>query len=608
MSKLCYDYTNETLDRNYFHAHLKNASEYKIDLSTVNRSIPLSAPTLPNMTFAEGYKDTYLAFYENFDNSTYFGAGLLIYFGVVMLLGAIFNFLTKVGVIQKFVHPIINKSRSHVTIPTMFPKGRNARPMGGLKIFEGLFPDRLDSLICLGYTIVHIVFWAYPYHASAAHSYLWASKTAEIRRMVSDRTGIIAFAEVPLLILFAGRNNFLAFCTGFKYSSFIHFHKLVSRFMVIDAIIHSVGYTLIVKARYTTSIKSLYFACGVAATTIAGCIWLFSFYPIRSRQYEIFLYSHIIMAIGFIAMCWYHCRNLGYCEWIVAACTIWVFDRLIRIVRMAFFGWPQAQICLISQDTFKVELERPKSYVTKPGQYAFVYFADPWLWFQNHPLTVYVEGNKLVLYVKVKKGITNKIYKKLIAAGGKYTCGVCLEGPYGESAPVHKYSNALLITGGSGVPGIVNYALTLSKQSKPQNIKFIWVHKTIKDLNFYFEDLLSKFKGTRVIVDIYITRESSLSGAYLGSSTSGSSDEGSVKDDVAKTKERTALPSYINFKLGRPDWEKMLSDEVESFGGGSVGIVACGPPMMMDQLKHYVSKEVCSSDKRIDYFDEYQIW
>ncbi|GME91833.1 unnamed protein product [Ambrosiozyma monospora] len=320
-----------------------------------------------------------------------------------MLLGTIFTFLINVGASQKFVHPIINYLRAYIVIPTMFPKGRNAQPMGGWKIFTGLFPDRVDSLICLGYTVLHIVFWAYPYHSGADHTYMWNNQTQEIRRLVADRSGIMAFGEVPLLILFGGRNNILTFMTGFKYTSMIHFHKLVSRFMIIDAIIHSCGYTLIEKGYYVKALKSLYFACGVAATTLAGCIWLFSFHPIRSRMYETFLYFHIIMVAAFVAMCWYHCRDMGFCEWIIAACVFWVFDRVVRIIRMSSFGYRTADLTLINDETFKVSVKRPKTYISSPGQYGFVYFADALLWFQSHPFTVYNDGESLVLYIKVKR-------------------------------------------------------------------------------------------------------------------------------------------------------------------------------------------------------------
>ncbi|GME85698.1 unnamed protein product [Ambrosiozyma monospora] len=196
------------------------------------------------------------------------------------------------------------------------------------------------------------------------------------------------------------------------------------------------------------------------------------------------------------------------------------------------------------------------------------------------------------------------------------TNGICIEGPYGEASPVGKYNNALLLTAGSGVPGIINHAMKLASREKPQNIKFIWIQKHFKDLNCYFDECLNSLQNSRVIIDIYLTREESLEGANLASGVSGdstgSSDEASLskkEKGVTKTHDTSTLPSFINFKLGRPDMEELIKKEVEGFGGGSVGIVACGPPIMMDRLRHAVSKEVSSyTAGRIDYFDEFQTW
>ncbi|GME93119.1 unnamed protein product [Ambrosiozyma monospora] len=274
-----YALANETVDD--FKAAYSNATKYQIDPSSIaNFSEPIYSPTYPNMTYAEAYKQDCLLLYTNFDDSTYYAAGLCVYFGVVMLLGTIFNFLTKVGFIQKLNHPIINKIRSYITIPTMFPKGRNAQPMGGLKVFTGLFPDRVDSLICLGFTIVHIVFWAIPNYHGASANIQWKDSDSQVRQLLGNETGILAFAEVTLLVLFAGRNNILTFITGFKYTSFIHFHKLVSRFMILDAIIHSVCFTILDRAYWSAEIAEEWFACGIAATTIAVTLsWLLHFWP-----------------------------------------------------------------------------------------------------------------------------------------------------------------------------------------------------------------------------------------------------------------------------------------------------------------------------------------
>ncbi|GME82922.1 unnamed protein product [Ambrosiozyma monospora] len=622
-NRQCMTYTETDYGIQHFVDQYNNASNYIVEPSSIeNISLPLYVPTYPNLTYAQGYTDSVTAFYTNYDLSVAFAYGQLIYFAVVMLLGGLYKLIKAMNLQQSLVHPIINSFRSYVTIPSMFPNGKMWRPWGGYKIFTGLFPDRLDSIICFGYVLLHIIFLVYPYHSSSKHFYMYKSTAAEIRQYLADRAGIMAFGEIPLLILFAGRNNFLTFFSGFKFSSFIHFHKMVSRTMIIMAIIHSSNYTIIEKAYWASALKERYFACGLAATTLAGCIWLFSFHPLRTRAYEIFLYTHIIMVAAFVAMCWYHCKEQGLCEYIVASCAIWASDRVARIVRMCAFGYHKAEITVVNEESFKVCLRKPSNFSSHPGQYAFVYFTDSLLWFQSHPFSLLNDGEHVFFYIKVKKGITKRIFDELIANDGVLSKKICIEGPYGEPSFVGKYDNALLMTAGSGMPGIFNHALNLSVKEKPQNIKLIWINKTMEDMNFYIADLLSKLKDTRIIIDIYLTRETSVESAKSAygdsnnnltsvsfSSSEDYSDENSNKEGMIRLElVDKDVPSFINIKVGKPNMDELIPQEIESFGGGSVGIIACGPPVMMDHLNHAVSHEVLRYHSRLDYFDEYQTW
>lgn len=61
--------------------------------------------------------------------------------------------------------------------------------------------------------------------------------------MVSDRAGILAFANLPLVWLFSSRNNFLLWVTGWSYETFSQFHRWIARVTTLEAVIHSVGYT-----------------------------------------------------------------------------------------------------------------------------------------------------------------------------------------------------------------------------------------------------------------------------------------------------------------------------------------------------------------------------
>ena len=65
-------------------------------------------------------------------------------------------------------------------------------------------------------------------------------------RYVSDRTGIVSFANFPLIWLFGMRNNVLMWLTGWDFGTYNNFHRWVARVATVEAIVHSVGYTVLV--------------------------------------------------------------------------------------------------------------------------------------------------------------------------------------------------------------------------------------------------------------------------------------------------------------------------------------------------------------------------
>lgn len=65
----------------------------------------------------------------------------------------------------------------------------------------------------------------------------------QIWTYVTDRTGILAVVNFPLLWVFAGRNDVLLWLTGWSFGTFNMFHRWLARIATVEAIIHSIGYT-----------------------------------------------------------------------------------------------------------------------------------------------------------------------------------------------------------------------------------------------------------------------------------------------------------------------------------------------------------------------------
>lgn len=73
----------------------------------------------------------------------------------------------------------------------------------------------------------------------------WPQPYRQLLRYIADRTGILSFANLPLLWLFAGRNNIFLWATGWSFARFNIFHRHVAWIATIQAVIHTVAYCVL---------------------------------------------------------------------------------------------------------------------------------------------------------------------------------------------------------------------------------------------------------------------------------------------------------------------------------------------------------------------------
>jgi predicted ferric reductase len=63
-------------------------------------------------------------------------------------------------------------------------------------------------------------------------------------RYFANRVGTLSFANTPLLISLAGRNNILTSLTGWSFDTFQRYHRWVARIVLLEATAHVIAYTL----------------------------------------------------------------------------------------------------------------------------------------------------------------------------------------------------------------------------------------------------------------------------------------------------------------------------------------------------------------------------
>ncbi|KOG96850.1 ferric-chelate reductase DI49_5192 [Saccharomyces eubayanus] len=598
-----------------FYDTLNNGTKYMVQY--VEGSANLTYPVEMDAQVRENFYHSYHGFYANYDIGHTYGGIICAYFVGVMIFAGILHYMNYTRFkTTLFKQKIVRYVRGYATLPTIGSK--HASAISYLKIFTGFVPTRFEGVIILGYLVLHTVFLAYGYEYDP-YNLIFDSRREQVARYVADRSGVLAFAHFPLIVLFAGRNNFLECISGVKYTSFIMFHKWLGRMMFLDAMIHGAAYTSYeVFYKYWEASKAeLYWQFGVAALCLAGMMVFFSLAVFRKFFYETFLFLHIVLGALFFYTCWEHVVTLSGIEWVYAAIAIWIVDRLIRLVRLSYFGFPKASLQLVGDDIIRVTVEKPtRLWKAKPGQYVFVSFLHPLYFWQSHPFTVLdsiTKDGELVIILKEKKGVTRLVKKYLCRRGGNALMRLAIEGPYGSSSPVHNFDNILLLTGGTGLPGPIAHAIKLGKTSAAagkQSVKLVIVVRGFDVLEAYKPELLC-LTDLNVQVHIYNTMKVPLLDSSDSLSTSQKDEEGDGKGGFVETSlDKSSSPFEFDcavFHHGRPNVEEVLRESTEL--SGSLAVVCCGPPVFVDKVRDQTAKAVLeNSSKAIEYFEEYQSW
>ena len=205
--------------------------------------------------------------------------------------------------------------------------------------------------------------------------------------------------------MFSGRNNIFIPLTGWSFSTFNVFHRHIACVATIQAIVHSVAYTVmeVKEGGLAASWQQEYWYMGGLATIAMSLMLGLSHDFFRRHTYEFFLLAHIGFAVLVLVGLFYHTAIFegeynGYLWPLVA---IWVFDRLVRLVRLLYcnvnFGGKGGLLTAsgtvtYNQDANLLTIDIPVVEALrrnlKPGQHYYVYQPFSLKFWENHPFTL----------------------------------------------------------------------------------------------------------------------------------------------------------------------------------------------------------------------------
>lgn len=252
-------------------------------------------------------------------------------------------------------------------------------------------PKRGQALFIFYFIVINTLLSSVNYEYANPNTWYPNDKYRWMCMLISNRIGLLSFANLPLVFLYAGRNNLLLWVTDWSHSTFLLLHRWIAAIATLQAVLHSVIYLYVyVKAgTHSSESKLPYWYWGIVGTLALVVLFPISVLPIRKKFYEIFLAWHIIISILVVAGCYWHIifefpHNWGYETWIYICMAVWGFDRVFRVVRLARNGIKNAHVTIIDDEYIRVTIPN----VTTSG-HAYLYFPTvTWRIWENHPFSV----------------------------------------------------------------------------------------------------------------------------------------------------------------------------------------------------------------------------
>ncbi|KAJ6031642.1 hypothetical protein N7540_002374 [Penicillium herquei] len=305
--------------------------------------------------------------------------------------GAWYEKLPLVGITVHWI-------QTHILVASPINRGR--------EVFLCTFSNRAEALAVAGFWIISIILSVIGYRTFKGNIY-WPDITDQLLRYSADRTGIMSFANIPLLWLFGGRNNILIWATGWSFATFNIFHRHVARVATIQAIAHTVLYFIIYfRANKLWKVfYKVYILWGLLAVIVMILLLVASLDRIRVGSYELFLIIHIFLSILTLIGCFYHTivfEGHEYWKYLWPSVAVWLFDRFLRFVRLCYCNIhvkitgrgmirTSSARMIYDETTDVVRLEvLPATPFLRPtpGDYFFLYQPFRWTGWESHPFTV----------------------------------------------------------------------------------------------------------------------------------------------------------------------------------------------------------------------------
>ncbi len=378
---------------------------------------------------------------------------------------------------------------------------------------------------------------------------------------IGYRTGFVSIAQLPLIVLLAGKDNIIGALTGVGYERLNWLHRWTARTLWLSATLH-MGFWFRNWARYdyikvkltTDPITQRGFAAWCILTFVVAT----SIAPVRKIKYEVFVISHLITFAAFIAAIWLHAPD-EVKVWVWLPIGFFALDRLLRARRVLYLNltpfhfWKRkvnglwansASFSPLPGGVTRISIDKP-TFGWEPGQHVFI-SCHSVIPLQSHPFTIasLPSDGKLEFLVKAQRGGTKRFLNHAVRNGTLplatqnallSTRKVGIEGPYGRMRNLDQFDSVIFFAGSTGatftVPhmryivqswrsteeAVAHHTSSRGREAVTRKIRFVWVVKSRDQLEWFQSQLqqviddttscyTSRMKDDRQVeISVYVT-------------------------------------------------------------------------------------------------------
>ncbi|TVY78472.1 Ferric/cupric reductase transmembrane component [Lachnellula suecica] len=341
------------------------------------------------------------------------------------------------------------------------------------------------------------------------------------------RAAWLAVAQVPLLILLAGKNNIIVLVSGVSYERLNVLHRWVSRVLLFLVTLHVIFLHLSWNAYDLGPLEYATDSCiptGWAVYAILIWMNISTIAPIRNFSYEFFVVQHIITFFGFIIAVMMHLPSTALYSRVYIYIPI-AFYLLDRIIRSSRYAWNnirpgRATLTALEGGVTRVRVQSKTIKNWKAGSHVFLSVPKFGIG-QSHPATIAStptsHGGDLVFVLKSHKGFTSRLLKSasnsstslLPTKETSATSSVqishlsLIDGPYGSShSDFAAFDSVLLISGSTGTTFTLPILLDLSQRAQKtklplKRITFLWIVKNTSWTSWTSSELATAAEALR---------------------------------------------------------------------------------------------------------------